>query len=336
MKLDFIVNVNDRTKGVSEQGFGLILAFDHENQIPYQEVGDAASLLDIDGITVESPIYKMVQKVFMASPSPQEVAVYGELATGSTEVETALIELINNQKNDWFGLISTDNSDETIEALTGFAMANDKIFYSTTQNLALFKTVEGKNTSLAYHQDPTDYVGEGLAANMSVALPGSKTAKFEEVQGSRPSSITLTELNELHKDNGYSYIRSKGRNYISEGKTMDGSYLDIVLGSYFIKFRLEEALFLLAVNNGKIPYSDRGIAMLVAEVEAILKTATRQGIILEEDGKGVYNITALRRNEMLKNDVANRVYDGITVEAVVAGAIHNATITIDLVLSEEE
>ena len=63
---------------------------------------------------------------------------------------------------------------------------------------------------------------------------------------------------------------------------------------------------------------------------------SRQGIILEEDGKGVYTITALGRNEVLKNDVANRYYGGLSVTAVVAGAIHSAEITINLVLSEEE
>lgn len=333
---DFTVIVNNNTQGVSSQGFGLILAFDHENEIPYMEIGNAKDLIDTGGITVDSPIYKIVQKIFMAKPGPTVVAVFGKVSIGATEVETALNELLNEQKSDWFTLIATDNSNETITKLSKWVLANDKLLFSTTQDLTLPTLIESANTAIGYHNDIEDYVAEGLASNMAMALPGSITAKFEEVQGSLPSNISLTELNQLHKDHGFSYIRSKGRNYISEGKMTDGTYIDITLGSYFIKFRLEEALFLLAMNNGKIPYSDRGIGMIVSEVETVLKTATRQGIILEEDGKGVYKIEALRRNEVLKNNVANRVYNGVKVTVVVAGAIHSAEIVIDLVLSEEE
>lgn len=336
MKLDFVVNINDRSKGVSEQGFGLVLALDTENTIPYRVVSSAGELLDIEEVTVESKIYKIVQKIFMQKPSPQEVAVYGSVSASPTEMETALNELLDSQNNDWFSLVTTDNVDESITKLSAWALANNKIYYVTTQSLVIGAQVESKNTFIMYHNDPGDFVAEGLAAVMSVALPGSTTAKFEEIQGSRPANISLTEFKQLEKDNVSTYIRAKGRNYVSEGKTADGSYLDIVLGGYFIKFRLEEALLLLALNNKKIGYSDRGIGMQVAEIETVMKTATRQGIILTENGKGVYTITALRRSEMAKNKIANRVYDGASVVAVIDGAIHTGEVNIDLVLSEEE
>jgi hypothetical protein len=338
---NFVVNVNNLTKGVTEQGFGLILIFDNEHNLPYTLISDPADLLPEEGaepginvITVDDKVYKIAQKIFMHTPRPQEVAVFGKVTEVASEIETALNELINNQKNDWFTLVTTTNEAEVIEKLSKWVMANEKLYFVTTQDLSIVKTIESTNTAIGYHDDAEDFLAEGLAANMAMALPGSITAMYEEVAGSRPANITLTELKELHKNNGFSYIRSKGRNFVSEGKMTDGSYIDIVLGSYFIKFRLEEALFLLALNNGKIPYSDQGIAMLVAEVENIMRLATRQGIILEKDGKGVYEITALSRSEVPKNDVANRKYNGISVKATVAGAIHTGEINIDLVLEE--
>lgn len=337
MKKDFVVNVNNQTKGVSEQGFGLILVFDHKNNIPYMEIGNATDLTDVEEITVDSDVYKIVQKVFSAKPGPSTVAVAGMGGglEGETDIEEALNKLIDEQNNDWFTLVTTDNSNETIAKLSKWASANDKLYFVTTQDLTIVEDIESSNTAIGYHDKEDDYVAEGLASNMAMALPGSITAKFEEIEGSTPSNITLTELNKLHKDNGFSYIRSKGRNYVSEGKMTDGSYIDTILGSYFIKFRLEEALFLLAMNNGKIGYDDGGgIGMMVGEVETVLKTATSQGIILKKDDKGVYEITALRRSEVSKNDVANRRYNGISVKATVAGAIHTAEINIDLVLEE--
>lgn len=334
---NFVVNVNNLTQGVTEQGFGLILVADNEHDIPYTILSDAAALIDIDGITVDSKVYKMVQKLFAGNPKPQEVAVFGDkLITDAAGLETELNGLINEQKADWFFVTSTMNDSATITKLSTWSIANEKLYFVTTQDLTLVEGIESPNTVIGYHENETDYFTEGLARNMAIALPGSITAMYETVPGSTPSNITLTELKKLHKDNGVSYIRNKGRNFVSEGKATDGSYIDVTMGSYFIKFRLEEALFLLAMNNGKIPYSDRGIGMLIAEVETVLKQATRQGIILEEDGKGVYTITALRRNEVLKNEIANRVYNGISVVATIAGAIHSSIVNIDLVLSEED
>lgn len=337
---DFKVNVNNLTQGVSEQGFGLILIFDNEHELPYTLISNPSELIPKEptegSITVDSKVYKIAQKIFSHTPRPQEVAVFGKVTELASEIETALNELINNQNSDWFTLVTTTNTTEVINALSKWSMANEKLYFVTTQDLSVVESIESSNTAIGYHDDAEDFVAEGLASNMAMALPGSITAKFETVAGSKPAKISLTELTKLHKDNGFSYIRSKGRNYVSEGKMTDGSYIDIILGSYFIKFRLEEALFLLAMNNGKIPYSDQGIAMIYAEVENVLKIATRQGIILEKDGKGVYQITALRRNEVSKNDVANRVYNGLSVKATVAGAIHNAEINIDLVLEEVE
>lgn len=334
---NFVVNVNNLTQGVTEQGFGLILVADNEHDIPYTLLSGAEELVGVDDITVDSKVYKMVQKLFAGSPKPNEVAVYGDkLMTDASELETGLNKLINEQKADWFYITSTMNDNATIEKLSTWSIANEKLYFVTTQDLTVVEGVESANTVIGYHEKETDYFTEGLARNMAMALPGSITAMYETIPSSIPSDITLTELKKLHTDNGVSYIRNKGRNFVSEGKASDGSYIDVTLGSYFIKFRLEEALFLLAMNNGKIPYSDRGIGMLVGEVENVLKVATSQGIILEKDGKGVYEITALRRDQVLKNQVANRVYNGISVKAVVAGAIHNATITIDLVLSEED
>lgn len=335
MITNFVVQVNNLTQGVTEQGFGLVLVTDNEHDIPYTLVSSASELTEIEGVTVDSKVYLMVQKLFASTPSPQEVAVFGDkLIVDSSALETELNGLMNEQKGDFFYLTSTMNDNLTITKLSKWALANEKLYFTTTQDLTVVEGIESPNTVIGYHEKKTDYFTEGLARNLALALPGSITAMYETIPGSVPSNIKLTELKKLHKDNGVSYIRNKGRNFVSEGKATDGSYVDITIGSYFIKARLEEALFLLAMNNGKIPYSDRGIGMLVAETENILKIATRQGIILEKDGRGVYQITALSRSEVLKNDVANRKYNGINVKATVAGAIHDSVISIDLVIEE--
>lgn len=331
---DFVVNVTDLTKGVAEQGFGLILVVDNELDIPYQVI-TSASDLNLETVTPSSKVYKMVQKIFMASPAPAEVAVFGDSQIiDETDLIASLDGLIDDNKGDWFFLTSTMNDSDTLAALANWATANDKLYFATAQDVEAINNIESANAAIGYHHLEEDYFAEGLAANLAVADAGSITGKFQEVSGSLPANVSLTDLKELHSNNGFSYVKSMGRSYVSEGKMSDGTYMDIALGSYFIKFRLEEALFLLAMNNGKIPYSDAGIAMIIAEVENVLRVATRQGIVLERDGRGVYEIDALERGQVLPNDIANRVYNGVNVRCVVAGAIHSAEININLVLTE--
>lgn len=334
MLKSFTVNVNDLTKPISEEGLGRIFIIDSENDVPYTTIKELKDL-PIE-VTPESKLYKLVEKMFLCSSKLEEIVVFGDSTILDADtLEIALNKLIDEQKSDWFFLTSTINDGLSIMKLGQFAEKNDKVYFATVQDLSIVETLkEIKNTAIGYHDQATDFFTEGLSVNLAMAPAGSKTAKFEQVQGSIPSNISLTELKKLHIDNGFTYIRTKGINYVSEGKMTDGSYIDIVLGSYFIKFKLEEALFMLAIKKDKIGYNDNDIGLMVGETEVVMKKATAQGVILKEgtSEKGVYEITALTRKEMPRNKVANRKYDGISVRCVVAGAIHTAEINIDLVL----
>lgn len=333
MLKSFVVNVNNLAKPMSGESLGRILVIDNEHDIPYKVIYEDKDLPET--VTADTKLHKLVSKLFSCSKKLEEIVVFGDsMILNENDLETALNTLIEEQKSDWFFLTSTMNDDATIKKLSSFVDKNDKVYFVTTQNLAVVESIESANTAIGYHDDETDFLAEGLAVNMSVALAGSITAKFEQVKGSKPANIGLSELKKLHRDNGFTCIRNKGINYISEGKMTDSSYIDTVLGSYFIKFKLEEALFMLSINNGKIGYDDKGIGMMVAETETVLKSATNNGVILEKNGKGVYEITALRRSEMSKVDVSNRRYDGISAKATVAGAIHDGEVNIDLVIEE--
>lgn len=335
MKRDFIVNVNNLTGGVTEQGFGLILAYDTSRDLPYSLITSAAEILEFKGedgedleITAEDNIYKVVQKIFMQSPAPAEIAVCGK-ADSTTE---GLDELLNKGLGDWFSLVTTGHSDESINRFAEWATANDKIYYTTTQDKDLFKELEYKNAMVGYHENANDLLSEGLAAYMSVQPPGSTIAKFKTIQGSRPSEVLASDLKEIHKNNGFSYKRQMGVNHVTASKTTSGEYLDIVLGSYFLKFRIEEALFRLATNTRKIGYDDKGIGQMASEVRSVLNLAAEMGIILIEDEAPQYEMIIKRRRDMLTNKIANRDYDGITVKAKIAGAIETGEVNIDLVI----
>lgn len=329
MILDFPVAIQRKTVAVSERGFGTILILDNKKQTDFKYI-TAENLNELAG---EDKVYKIATRLFMQKPQPQQVAVFGAVG----KMEEALKKVLE-LNSDWFYLVTTDNTEETIKAVSPICQVNNKVYAVTVNDYAIAKKLFAEkfdNTFVYYHNDVDSYVAEGMAVIMSYKI-GGKTAKFKTVQGVKASNVTLTQLMELHKNNMQSYVEKLGVLQTSEGKMLSGEYIDVVLGEYWIRFRMEEALQRLAITEEKIPYTNRGIGMLIGEVEKVLSRAVDQGIVEE----GQYAIRYKLREDVPSNEVALRKYNYVEWTAMLQGAIHSGQIsgilTYDIVNQVEE
>lgn len=316
MKLDFPVDIQRKTVGVSERGFGTILIFDTTQDLNFKYI-DAEDVKDLD---TDSKAYKLATRLFMQKPQPQEVAIVGKSGDAVEGFKKVLEE-----NDDFFFLTCTDNSVETIKGLGELCQVNNK-FYATTVNSyddaqKLFGEVND-NTYVMYHDDPSSFVAEGLAVIMSYKI-GGKTAKFKTVQGVKAANVTKTQLKELEDNNIFTYIEKMGVLQTAEGKVLSGEYIDVVLGEYWIRFRMEENMQMLAVNEDKIPYTNLGIGMLVGVAEKVLSMAVDQEIV----ETGQYRIGYKVRADVPSNDVTHRVYNYVKWVAMLQGAIHKGRIS---------
>ena len=327
MILDFPVNITRKTVAVSERGFGTILILDTETEREY-EVLSPEGIKDLG----EGKAHKLAQRLFMQKPQPQEVAIFGKVGSAEEAFEGAL-----EVNSDFFFVTCTDNSAEAIGALSNQCQVNNKIYAVTINDIEEAKALEGvgDNTFVAYHDKADAYLAEGLAVVMSYKI-GGKTAKFKQIQGVDEAEISLTDLKELEKKNIFTYIKKLGVLQTTEGKMLSGEYIDIVLGEYWIRFRMEERMQRLALTQDKIPYTNRGIGMLVSVAEQVLNQAVDMEII----EAGQYRVDYRKREDVPSNDVALRKYDYIVWTAMLQGAIHSGQIsgilTYDLVNKEEE
>lgn len=326
MITDVEVIVTRETQPLSQSGFGmpLILATDGEKAYAeYTNLGDVAA-----DYPETSRAYKIAARVFGQNPSPPRIAMFA-VETPDNAI-SGLNGLIDSQ-NDWFFLLSDVQEDDGIKSLSDWAAANDKLYFATTSNLTLASEIESENTVLVYHQDPEAFAAEGWVGRCAPEAPGSITWKFKTINGVTEANITTAQLTQLHEDGGNSYVRKLGVLQTSEGLTTSGEYIDVIRSQYFLKARLTESVMSLFINNGKVPYDNSGIAMIVAACESVLKQATDQGIIaLDEGGNGQWTINAPRREDVPQNDVANRHLNGVVIEAVLAGAIHSTTLRVTL------
>ena len=326
---DFIVNITKLTRAITQRGFGLPMILGTTKDHPYTLYNSISEVAEHFPVTTKE--YRMAQRIFGQNPAPPQLAIFSIVPQDGDNLAELLLTTVNEiveTHDDWYYLTCTENTQAVVKALGGWTETQIKTYWVTTQDLTLVNELEYENTIVMYHDNPNAYVAEGLVSTAATNDPGSLTFKFKQVQGVTAADIRATDLTELHRNSGFSYVRKKGVLQTTEGTVSTGEYIDLVMAAHWIKVRMEEEAAFVAVNTPKIHYDRRGIALLVSIVDKVLHIAGRMGIVrVDDDDNYVYRITALRREDVLRNDVANRVYNGIDWEIEIAGAIHTGVVS---------
>lgn len=326
------VTITRQTQAVSRAGFGMALILSTEQDAEYREYTDISQVGSDFG--TDSETYRLASAIFGQSPRPSKVAIYGyEYDTEREEnpdtpaaLSGVLNQLIKNN-NGFFYLVSTDQTDPVINELARWTATQSKLYFASTSNIDLPKNINQTNTVILVHDEPKTYPAEawvGVGAPLDV---GSFTWTFKTLNGIKPTSFDTSVVDRIEENNGSAYIREGGVDITSKGVTTSGEYIDIIQSQYFLTSRMTENVFGLLARTAKVPFTDAGIAMVVAEVENTLKSAANQGIIAEDaDGNPMYSIEAPTRAEVSVNDRANRVLPGVRWKATIAGAVEDVDI----------
>lgn len=171
-------------------------------------------------------------------------------------------------------------------------------------------------------------IATALFAETASKNVGSFTYKNQSLKGVyADESITKTQLNEYHSKNVNAYVHKAGYDVTSEGKLLNGEYIDILDAKDWIitqiKYKLQQAL----IVNDKIPYDNNGIALLESIVVNVLQDAYNNGMIAEDDdGQPLYSVEFAKRSETKASDREKRQYVEGKFSFDLAGAIHEATV----------
>ena len=103
----------------------------------------------------------------------------------------------------------------------------------------------------------------------------------------------------------------------------DLTFIDITRSVDFLRARLQEFIYAQLANLDKIPFTDEGVAVIEAEVRAVLQLGIGQGI-LAANPEPV--ITVPRVADVSFSDKASRLLPDVEFEATLAGAIHSVQI----------
>lgn len=324
------VQITRETKPISEKGFGLPFVLGTSKDFPYKEYTEIEEVaVDYD---VDSREYKLASRMFGQSPRPREIAMYSTLYVALTDEPSKLVAALNDlvkTHKDFYYLTCVEQGNEEITVLADWISTSDRLYGATTSSKELAATLKGlyDNLFLVVHDKPEKYVAEGLISTCAPRKIGSFTWTFKNVKGVPAVGYDNTTVNEIQKNNASTYIEEAGILMNSHGVVTNGEYIDIIQATHFLKARMAESVFRLLALTEKVPFTDPGIALIVAEIENVLNLSTKQDIIAVDDADNpLYSITAPRAAEVQKNTKAKRILPDVKWRAVIAGAIENVEI----------
>ena len=282
----------------------------------------------------------------MAAQNP--VAVTGS-AQETPAFAATQCEQTNNQ---FFGVVIGSEYADSQEMLdvADWVEARQKVFFNTTNDAQVLTsdntgtfTAQLKDKSLSktltiYSKVPGDFAGASVAGRAFVVnFEGTNTTitlMYKKLPTINAVDLNSTQRANMDRINCNAFLYVGSNTFFAESKMANGGYFDTVHGLAWLQNRIETDVFNLLYTSGtKVPYTDVGVTMIVAKVTEGLRQGVRNGLIAPgttTDGTYLeegFLVTYVAVSDVSAADKGNRIYRGITFQAVGAGAIHKVVIT---------
>lgn len=297
---------------------------------------------DLDTVKVEfaetTDAYKLAKKVFdQGDYRPHKVAIATYDLAATPTVINPVEALEKYFYNDWYfvmldtGVVADYKTISDVVEEKEVKMAAHMV--DDSADYIALKAESYDRTIVFYHDNLAELPHAALIGSVGSKPVGSVTWKFKTLKFVTPQELSPSEANDIHANGAIAYVTKAGINQTSEGIVVSGEYIDVIHGKDWIKLNIEQQVQYLLSTSDKIPYTDAGIAQIEGVVKTVLEIAGQNGIIATDDnGKYMYSINTLGRNEVLAADRAARKYNGLSFTFDLAGAIHEATIYGEIVI----
>lgn len=322
------------TKATARVGFGypLILAGMQTEAVEYTEVASVSEVVTA-GFEAGSDVYKAAALLFQQNDAPAKIAVCA--GTGS-----ATATLANILDKDWRQLIVVSGGaegEDSVDVISDYVEGCGKAamyFCSVNPNDATTIANMAGNTrtvAIAYESDDTACPEAALVGATAGMDAGSFTYKNMILKGVTPQPYTSAQVNEMHENGLITILKKAGSIVTSEGIVVEGEYADIIDSKDYIIQEIETQCQSLLNRVPKLPYNDKGIASLEGVVLSVLMDAANNGMIAQSENGYEYSVTFGTRADASASDISTRHYAEGSFTFTLAGAIHTATITGEII-----
>lgn len=351
------INLKDATGAVPAETYGEIIVIgEHTSDVSYNNVDTFYTQAEVVATYTDGPIVEATAKIFAQGVAHvKTVNVYD----GATEQYATVLAALLSENVDHDIIVPTiEAADASMNAhLVPHANTNHILLVCPALNTAaqVATDITGLTASeyvyAIVHDASANYNGGELAGAVAGVIgllnpwipPEWLTVSGIAASGYTQSEIKALEENATHPMNTIVKVVSSE---ISAGLSMKpAKYVDIARTKIYLSTEIKNALvnlkYQLANKGKKIPYEPRGLEMVKATIEKVLRanqsTSTRTRAIradgLTDDGEidPAYIVTMPQWSSISASDKASRLLQNIEVEVFLSGAI--SKITLDLIIS---
>lgn len=264
------------------------------------------------------------------------VAVVDVADLAATQTHTAPAGLgtelsaILTENADWYGLHTLYNSEAYVLAASAWAEANGRLYWADISESAtvtaaaggsdtgyeLFDDSAGRTTAW-YHPRPASMLAAAVAATVFVQQPGSVTAKYRQPRGVAPVPLTATHRVNLRAKRVNTLERIAGVALTWEGVVSQAGYfVDQVRDQDYVKSEMEAAILVVLAGNTKVPYTERGLSLVLGAIRGVLQRSVSAEIYES------FDLPRPALDAIDPQDKTDRVLPDIAWSAVPAGAVH--------------
>lgn len=189
-----------------------------------------------------------------------------------------------------------------------------------------------------YSSHPDEYPSSAVAGRaFLVNFEGTNTTitlNLKVLAGVTVEKLRSSEDAAMKAKNCNAVVDLAGTFVYSDSRMGDGTWFDAVHGVDWLQNRVETGIFnRMYTTPTKIPYTDTGVTIIIAEIEQACRQAVTNGLVAPGNNTAGeylplgYKIEYIPTAQVSQADKSNRIYRGITFEVVGAGAMHKVVVT---------
>lgn len=251
------------------------------------------------------------------------------------------------ENNDWWAICPAGIAEENYQAIADAIEDTERCFIYTYCSEA--DPVKGEKFRSAGIIGLTSMTAEPPAATdpnrfLSVAFTiaallnnaGSETWAYWKLNGVTHISLSSQEAKALGEANVSYYGQVGSQCCTIGGKVKAGEWIDVIRFRDWQKNNIQQTVFALFIANTKVPFTDRGIALIQNGVITSLKAGIANGGIIDtvEDADGNvtpgYTVTVPKAKDLPAEMRQSRKLPGVGFSAHLSNAIHVTEISGDI------
>lgn len=272
------------------------------------------------------------------------VTVEGNLAIvyqESTEAIADTLAAIKRENHDWYGIALTSHEESDVLAAAEWAETNESMFFTSSNQASILdsavmtdigsklKAKQYFRTATWYHLAEDEYIEAAVPGHCFTFYPGGETWANKRLAGITSDALAEGQSITCNTKNVNTFEPFRNFAITQYGKVAAGEWIDVIRFRDWLVEQIKINVVSAIINaDGKVPYTDEGIQIIVNAMRVPLELGIDRGGIapeeLDETGRVIpsYTISAPLAANIPANDKANRVLRDVKFTARLAGAIH--------------